>query len=108
MGNNLHIKYKGTEISNIGRKHNYDIEENDLDRSRSWIISEFVAYSTYLLVSDHGDVTEELDYLVDKIEQHISVFEENAIKYGAKKILDILKENKNIEILDDYEMDKKC
>ena len=106
MGNDLHIKYKGTEISNIGRKYNYDIDTDDLDRSRSWIISSVVAYATYLMVSDHGDITEELDYLIDKLEQHILVFEENATKYGAKMLLDKLKENKNIEILDDYEIEK--
>jgi len=120
MGNDLSIIYKGETIANIGRKHLYTFWGNDpipteeeikesLDMQRNYLVECMVAYSTYLLTKDENDVTEELDYLIDKVRARIDVFEELVMVAGRVHALRQIDDpfNEDVEILDDFEGEKR-
>jgi len=121
MGNDLNLVFQGKVIASLGRKHlytfcgGYDVLTKDqiiesLNLQRRYLIETMVAYSAYLLTKDGEDVTDELDYLIEKVEVRIDTFEEMVMVAGRMFVLNQLIDEFNeedLEILDDYEYEKK-
>lgn len=114
MGNDLNLVHDGKQIANLGRKHDYMLygsnefpSKKEIEAELNRVKIEIFKAMVIIIVSDKKEDAYEA---VDDFEDILERYEELSYLAGKVSVIsDLVDEfNENdIEILDDYEMEKK-